>query len=161
MKKTILITIALVLLLSGCFATDWVSGLFSKVKSGKLSTKNITLSVGAEKVPLVVEVADSEGEREQGLMERNQLEDDAGMLFIFEDEQPRQFWMKNTLIPLDIIYFNSKQEVVSMVEHMQPCKVAQCPSYPSKQPATYALEVQDGFISTKGVKRGDTFAENK
>ncbi|MBI2453672.1 DUF192 domain-containing protein [Candidatus Peregrinibacteria bacterium] len=112
-----------------------------------------------EDVSVEAEVADSPEERQKGLMYRKELDDGRGMWFIFEDDEPRSFWMKNTLIPLDIIFFDSGLKIVSLVESMQPCKEADCPSYFSFQPARYALEVPAGFIKRYGVKVGDKMRE--
>src|SRR6056297_767591 len=68
-----------------------------------------------------VEIADSDKERQKGLMNRTSLCNKCGMLFIFDDERKHSFWMKNTLIPLDIIFINSKLKVVDIF-HAQPCQ---------------------------------------
>lgn len=97
-----------------------------------------------QRVSLMVEIADDPQEHRTGLMHREDLTWDSGMLFVFEDEGVRSFWMKNTKIPLDIIFFNGGREFVSM-ETMQPCLEDPCPSYLSKGPAKYAVEVNAGF----------------
>ncbi len=126
-----------------------------KVRGGKFPTKEIALETDKEKIQLTVEVADSEKERELGFMYREKVEEGKGMLFIFEDEAPRNFWMKNTLVPLDILYLNSRKEVVTVVENMEPCKAPQCPSYSSREPAMYALELPAGFVKAHKVTIGD------
>jgi len=80
---------------------------------------------------------------------------DHGMLFIFVNEAPRSFWMKNTRIPLDIIYFNSALELVSIAANTRPCRVAQCPGYPSEGPAQYVLELNAGMATELGLAAGD------
>ncbi|MBI4995008.1 DUF192 domain-containing protein [Candidatus Peregrinibacteria bacterium] len=160
MKRIFLISILSVFILSGCWANDiWYDISMKFSGDGKLPEKKIELLTAAGKTELIVEVADSEEEREKGLMEREKLESGRGMLFIFEDEAPRNFWMKNTKIPLDIIFFSAKKEIVSFVEWMDPCKTPQCPGYSSGMPAMYALEVPTGFIKEKAVRIGDKFAE--
>ena len=67
-----------------------------------------------------VELATSEPQRERGLMYRNHLDSDAGMLFVFEHEAPLTFWMKNTLIPLDMIFIGSDKRIVGIVENAAP-----------------------------------------
>lgn len=163
MKRTLTITLLLsfLLLLSGCKLVDTAketyTALVKKFSSDTLPTKDIVVKTESSNITMTVEVADDEGEREKGLMERDQLEEGKGMLFVFADEAPRQFWMKNTKIPLDIIFFNSKREVVYIVEGMSPCNVTQCPSYSSLQPAMFALEVPAGWASTRKIVVGNTF----
>ena len=77
------------------------------------------------------------------------------MLFIFPDEAPRSFWMKNTRIPLDILYFDSQQNLVSMQQDVPPCRTERCPSYPSEGPARYVLELNAGMASRLNVQTGD------
>lgn len=102
-----------------------------------------------------VEVALTEPARQQGLMHRERLPAQQGMLFVFEREQPLAFWMKNTLIPLDILYFDDKLRLVSVARAVPPCKSARCPSYPSAGPAIFTLELNAGEARRLGVRRGD------
>jgi uncharacterized membrane protein (UPF0127 family) len=102
-----------------------------------------------------VELALTEEQRQQGLMRRDSLPARQGMLFVFEREQPLAFWMKNTLIPLDILYFDDQLRLVSVARSVPPCKSARCPSYPSTGPALFALELNAGEASRLGVRRGD------
>ena len=102
-----------------------------------------------------VELARTPNEQARGLMFRESLPADAGMLFIFQSEKPRSFWMKNTRIPLDILYFNSKLELVSAARNARPCAVQACPPYPSEGPAMYVLEINGGLSGELGVTRGD------
>lgn len=101
------------------------------------------------------ELATDEASREQGLMMRPKLAADHSMLFIFPDTQPRWFWMKNTLIPLDILYFDANRKLVSMQLDVPPCKADPCPSYPSDAPARYVLELAAGTARRIGVEHGD------
>lgn len=103
----------------------------------------------------VVEVVDTEPARQLGLMHRESLPADQGMLFVFEREQPLAFWMKNTLIPLDILYFDAERRLVSVARNVPPCKSAICPNYPSAGPGLYTLELNAGVAATLGVVRGD------
>jgi hypothetical protein len=75
---------------------------------------------GGRALPFRVELATSESQREKGLMYRNHLDPDAGMLFVFEREAPLTFWMKNTLIPLDMIFINGNRRIVGVVENAIP-----------------------------------------
>ena len=76
-------------------------------------------------------------------------------LFIFPNEAPRSFWMKNTRIPLDIMYFDKELEMVSISADTPPCRVTRCPTYPSKSSAMYVLELNAGMAKELGVGEGD------
>jgi len=102
-----------------------------------------------------VEIAESSEEHALGLMFRDSMPADHGMIFIFPDEAPRSFWMKNTRIPLDIMYFDRNLEMVSISADTPPCRVARCPSYPSIAPAKYVLELNAGSAASLGVGVGD------
>jgi uncharacterized membrane protein (UPF0127 family) len=102
-----------------------------------------------------VELADTDEKRTLGLMFRDSMPDDQGMLFIFPGETRRSFWMKNTRIPLDIFYFDSNLALVSVAENTPPCRTRRCPAYPSDGPAKYVLELNAGKAAELGVKAGD------
>jgi len=102
-----------------------------------------------------VEIADTSQKQALGLMFREDMPADQGMLFIFPHEAPRSFWMKNTRIPLDIMYFDKDLKLVSISADTPPCKVTRCPSYPSTAPAQYVLELNAGSAMELGVKLGD------
>lgn len=103
-----------------------------------------------------VEVADNDEERARGLMFRDQLPADQGMLFIHDREEPQAYWMKNTKIPLDILYFDRERKLVSAQLRVPPCAAAdRCPPYPSEGSALYVLEVNAGLGESLGVKAGD------
>lgn len=103
-----------------------------------------------------VEIADTQEKQQLGLMFRDSMPADHGMLFIFPNEAPRSFWMKNTRIPLDIMYFDKDLKLVSLSVDTPPCKVSRCPSYPSIAPAKYVLELNAGLAASLGVAVGDT-----
>jgi len=113
------------------------------------------ISASGKRVDLRVETATTPDSRTYGLMFRTSLPEYRGMLFVFSKDQPQSFWMKNTLIPLDAIYINSKKEIVS-IKTMIPCKTPACPSYPSDAPAQYVLEVNGGFSAKNNISVGNT-----
>jgi uncharacterized membrane protein (UPF0127 family) len=93
----------------------------------------------------VVEIADDEAERERGLMFREELAADHGMLFLHDREEPLAYWMKNTKIPLDILYFDTGRRLVAQQRDVPPCTLGDgCPPYPSNAPARYVLELNAG-----------------
>ncbi|XGC80923.1 DUF192 domain-containing protein [Bdellovibrio bacteriovorus] len=122
-----------------CFAVD-----FSK--------KSITL----DGKTLVVEVAETPAQHERGLMYRDTLGENEGMLFVFKNEETRFFWMKNTLIDLAIAYFNKNGELVDIQEMKSGKGItdAMLPSYPSSLPAKYALEMNKGWFAKNKIKVG-------
>lgn len=107
---------------------------------------------GGETVKLQVEIADTEAERQRGLMGRTALGENRGMLFVFESETTLSFWMKDTLIPLSVAYLDSEGRIID-IQDMQPLDET---SHPSAEPAQYALEVNQGFFEEHGVEVGDT-----
>ena len=135
MRRELLITLLALSLLSGC--------------------SHYGQSVVLRDTRFTVEIADDPGEQQLGLMFREAMPDGHGMLFIFQNEDPRSFWMKNTRITLDILYFDSAQVLVSMHQNVPPCRTPQCPGYPSNKPARYVLELNGGIASKLGVSLGD------
>lgn len=102
-----------------------------------------------------VEQANDPASQERGLMFRDSMPADHGMIFNFSDEQPRIFWMKNCRMPLDILYFDQKYKLVSMQQRVPACRSDPCPQYPSEGPARYVLELNAGTAEKLGVKPGD------
>ena len=146
-------------LAAGCGGTDNASS-GSTASNGAADTSTtgsnlrpLTIDAsGGETVRLQVEIADTDAERQRGLMERTALGENRGMLFVFEDEQTLSFWMKNTMIPLSVAYIDSEGRIVD-IQDMQPLDET---SHPSAEPARYALEVNQGFFEEHGVEVGDT-----
>ena len=101
-----------------------------------------------------VEVVTKTADQAQGLMYRRDLEQDSGMLFVFRREEPQSFWMKNTLIPLDMIFI-SRGLVIVDITTMQPCITDPCPDYTSTQPAQYVLEVNAGYCRSHNIIIGN------
>lgn len=104
-----------------------------------------------------VEIADEPNEREKGLMFRDNLSQDTGMFFIFDEPKILNFWMKNTLIPLDIIFIDENFKIISVSENAEPCieKDAMCPGYFSQSAAKYVLEIAGGRAKELKIKTGD------
>ena len=102
-----------------------------------------------------VEIADDGQERARGLMFREEMAADHGMLVIHEEQMPLAYWMKNTKIPLDILYFDDARKLVSQQRDVPPCSLGdRCPPYPSDAPARYVLELNAGQASEIGLKNG-------
>ena len=106
-----------------------------------------------------VELAQNDEQRTRGLMFRDHMERNHGMLFIHDAEGPVAYWMKNTLIPLDIFYFDSDRRLVSVSRNTPPCDLGNaCPPYRSEGPALYVLELNAGIADRLHVKKGDKLA---
>ncbi len=99
-----------------------------------------------------IEIANTVKEIQQGLMYRQKMDENKGMLFIFPNMQPRGFWMKNTLISLDIIYVDADKTIVSIQKNTTPLSEQ---NLPSDNDAQYVIEVNAGFSDRYGLKAGD------
>lgn len=119
--------------------------------SGKETYKIIIINTLGRQVPLAIEIADTETLRAKGLMYRKSMEQDGGMLFVFDREQKLNFWMKNTYIPLSIAYI-SKIGVINEIRDMAPLDTSV--TYPSAMPARYALEVNRGWFEKNKITKG-------
>lgn len=99
-----------------------------------------------------VEVAINPAERQQGLMYRSKMEEDKGMIFIFERDDMQAFWMKNTIIPLDIMFIDSKGVINTIHKNTVPFSER---SLPSKTKSQFVVEVNGGYCDRHGIKEGD------
>lgn len=119
-----------------------------------LETRTIGIITAEREIEIEVEMAFTPEQRALGLMNRELLGDECGMLFVFEEDADGGFWMKNTLIPLDIAYLDSSATVVS-IKRMEPCEADPCPTYDPGQAYRYALEVNAGALEQWGIALGD------
>ena len=99
-----------------------------------------------------VEIADSPAKREMGLQYRNELADDQGMLFLFPAEEVLTFWMKNTPIPLDMIFIGSDLKIVGIVRDAAPFSLT---ARSVGAPSRFVLEIKGGLAKQKGIEAGD------
>ena len=122
----------------------------------KIADKNsITIFTGGGPVKIRAEFARTPEELQKGLMNRPSLPKNSGLLFIFPDETNKSFWMKNTLIPLDVIFISSKGRINEMTT-LNPCQETEiCQSYNSKTPAQYVLEINAGSVGKWKIIEGD------
>ncbi len=111
-------------------------------------------TAGGEEVVVRVEVADDDEERQVGLMNRESLPADAGMIFLFDGATSGGFWMKNTLIPLSIAFADEDGTIVAILD-MEPCEADPCEVYDPGVSYASALEVNQGAFSDWGVAVGD------
>src|SRR3989338_6532280 len=136
MKRAALFLLFLLLVLAGC--TDQLTVSFATLEGTTMIT---------------AEIADVPKERALGLMYRESLPENAGMLFIFPDLNYRTFWMKNVKFSIDLIFVDSGLNV-NEVKTVQPCTAEPCPVYPSEFPAQYVIEVNAGFAEKHGIRAG-------
>lgn len=101
---------------------------------------------------ITVQIADNNAERAEGLMWRRYMPENEGMLFIFGDQELLTFWMKNTYIPLDMVFANKEGEIVRVYADATPLSEA---SISSDKPAQYVVEVNAGFCAKYGINTGD------
>lgn len=118
-----------------------------------LSGPRVILPDGA---PIAVEIATDDETRAFGLMYRDQMPADRGMLFFFARNGDYPFWMKNTLIPLDLIWIDDQKRIVAIAPNVQPCKADPCPSTPPNAIARYVLELGAGVAARHGLANGQT-----
>ena len=105
-----------------------------------------------KKATIDIEIADNDFERQLGLMKRKSMEERQGMLFIFPFESMQSFWMRNTLISIDMIFVNIQKEIVTIHKNT---KILSDQSYPSTKPAIYVIEVVAGLTDKFNIKEGD------
>ena len=168
--KIFTIVFVLALLLAGCSGsradpgtqnqqTQHSSGTTAAGKEGTTSGPSglrtlVIDASGGKKVEVRVELADDLAEQTKGLMDRTTLGENRGMLFVYPEERELSFWMKNTLIPLSIAFIDSERRIID-IQDMKPLD-DEPPHYVSSEPAQYALEVNQGFFKSRGVKIGDS-----
>lgn len=113
---------------------------------------------GEESHSFTVEIADDDAERSRGLMFREELAPDAGMLFDFLDERPVAFWMQNTLIPLDMIFIKADGTIARVHAEAVPMDRT---SVPSGEPVRFVLEIPGGRAAELGIEAGDTLEHSR
>jgi uncharacterized protein len=113
------------------------------------------IDTGAGEVAVQVEIADNEAERERGLMGRKTLAPDAGMVFVFPEDTRSAFWMKDTLIPLSIAFYDARGRILRVLD-MEPCRRDPCAVYDPEVRYRGALEVNRGAFARWDVRVGDT-----
>ncbi|MEB1608854.1 DUF192 domain-containing protein [Xanthomonas campestris pv. campestris] len=136
MRRLCLLALALLILLSGCASSGgtWVELAGTRYQ---------------------VELARNDADRAKGLMFRDAMADDHGMLFVHDRQEPLAYWMKNTKIALDILYFDNERRLVSQQRDVPPCSAGDaCPPYPSKRPARYVLELNAGQAAKLSLQDG-------
>ncbi len=164
MKKFVSVLIVAGVILSGC-SNPVVNSLESRVASeiaeaedlGQMLPIEAQMIVGDETIDL--EVARTAEEQSIGLMYREYLPGDRGMLFPFETERQAKFWMKNTKIPLDMIFVR-EGEIRAIAENVPPCTTNPCPSYGPSDLVDQVIELSGGRAEELGLEVGDLVVIN-
>ena len=122
----------------------------------KFSKIKISISQGKIKKNLEVELAQNPTQQAYGLMNRTKMATNSGMLFVFDQERILQFWMKNTLIDLDIAYIDKNKKIIDIQQMKAVTSILETnpPTYPSKLPAQFALEMNSGWFKKNKIKEG-------
>lgn len=154
LKASLLLPLAALVPMSLLSSSVWAD-------AEQASIQTLALAIHSDSGPhhVEVDVAETTAQRRRGLMEREHLPEERGMLFRFESEQPADnaFWMYRTLIPLDIAFIDDQGRIVAM-HTMPPCESSaprDCPSYPAGAAYHAALEVNAGYFAERGIKVGD------
>ena len=127
-------------------------------KEGELTIYQKKDSAFYEVKTLDIEFAEDEYERQTGLMHRSSMKNNRGMLFIFEENRMQSFYMKNTLIPLDLLFINDQNKIVSFQKNAKPLNEQ---SLPSSAPAQYVLEINAGLAEEWNLSEGDSISFTK
>lgn len=146
--------------MKGQFLTVWFVTLMAVILSGCRLAEGPRVTILADQgsVDIQVEVVSSEAEKDQGLMGRDFLADGKGMLFVFGPEERPVMWMKNMLIPLDLVFISKDLTINHIIPQIRPCKSSNdsdCLRYGSKTASAFVLELPAGYTQKKGINRGD------
>ena len=146
------------LTLQSCKKEKKNESISSKIEfkhEGNLSLLDNTNSVIKE---IKIEIADNDFEQQTGLMYRKQMDDNKGMLFVFDKSEIKSFYMKNTYISLDIIYIDANKTIINIVKNAEPLNEN---SLFSDAPAKYVLEINAGLSEKWNIKKGDKISFSK
>ncbi len=146
MKNKLLVIVLILLLVVSLF-------LFVNYRNPQENIIELTINNHT----FILEQAITPQEKQKGLMFRTSLEENRGMIFIFENEQERSFWMKNTLIPLDMIFIDENNKITS-IQTTQPCHQDPCQTYQAQ--AKYIIELNAGMTEKIGLKVEDEIELN-
>jgi len=145
------VVLATLFLLTGSACRNGRSEPTGATSTGAATAPVVVLHSGTRSIPIRVELARTEPERERGLMYRNHMDADAGMLFLFPRQGPLTFWMKNTFIPLDMIFIDSQRRIIGIVEEAVPeTETARRVDGESQ----FVLEIGGGIARRLGVAAG-------
>ncbi len=157
MRPAVTLAAALLVILSACGtprADDAAAGPRPSTPSAATPLLEPPHAVLPDGTSITLELAVTPEEHQQGLMFRTGLPADRGMLFLFEEETIPSFWMKDTWIPLDIVFLGADGTVHDLVENAPPCTAEPCPQYSPREPGIAVLELNAGTAAAHGITRG-------
>lgn len=137
-------------LLIGCGATN---STLSETPDFSYTTQTVSIQSATQTSSVTAEIADTEEKQDYGLMNRASLDENAGMLFVFDMDETHSFWMRDTLISLDMIFISAAKTIIYIEENATP--LTETPIVPTEV-CRYVLEVNAGFVASHGVSVGDT-----
>jgi uncharacterized protein len=144
-----------VVVLAGCGGGSGATTAAAPPGSPSFDKTTATIDTAKGPVKLDVEIAETDAQRDFGLMLRESLPSDAGMVFLFPGDTDARFWMKDTLIPLSVAFADADGKILKILD-MAPCKAEPCPLYDAGVPYRTALETNKGALARLGVAPGDT-----
>lgn len=147
--RSIVILCSCALLFAACYDNA------PKESEAGLPLGTVLLGGEDDEVLVDVEIAQTDEARQRGLMGRESLPEDAGMLFVYFQPHQSGFWMKDTLIPLSVAFIDEEQTITQIID-MEPCAEDPCPAYTPDEEYTAALEVNQGAFEEWGIDEGDT-----
>ncbi|MBI5159047.1 DUF192 domain-containing protein [Candidatus Micrarchaeota archaeon] len=133
--RAILVALAILALLLLAFS------FYHQLQQNKPHSQNISILILPDGFQVKAELALTPEQQAKGLMFRASLREDEGMLFIFPSNYTPSFWMKNTLVPLDIVFLDENMKAIALFENVPPCTTEQCAHYYPNQPSSFALEL--------------------
>jgi uncharacterized membrane protein (UPF0127 family) len=128
-------------------------GLFLTACDSSKGPKVVIKNAQGKETKITVEIADTPEAREKGLMFREEMPENHGMLFLMPEESIQVFWMKNTPLPLDMLFIDRDWKIVGTIENATPYSTDQLSI---NKPSIYILEVNGGFCSRHGINKGDS-----
>lgn len=128
-----------------------VAGVTSSIVQSGRTTREVMVIVDTKIYPVTVEEARTDKEKRQGLMNREMLCENCGMIFFNNTDTTDGYWMKNCRIPLDIIFISKDKDIVDIKKSFQPCTQSPCPVYRPSKSYRYVLEVNGGWAETHGL----------
>ena len=156
MRRVLVLALSFTLLVAGaCYGGDEDAEEAGVTEPSGFPQGQALIDTGDDSVLIDVEIADTAERRARGLMNRKSLDEDSGMIFVFFENTTSSFYMKDTLIPLSIAFFDVRNRVIDILD-MDPCLEEPCTTYSASRPYFGALEVNRGAFDDWGVSRGDT-----
>ena len=149
MRIIVVILSLCALVLGGCYDNE------PKVSEAGLPTGSVLLGGEEDEVLVDVEIAQTDAHRQKGLMERESLPVDAGMMFVYFKPVQSGFWMENVRFPLSIAFIGEDRRITEIID-MDVCEEGSCPAYTPQEEYTAALEVNQGAFEEWGIDVGDT-----